>query len=51
MDTDKGRPTAFFIQYVALLLFALLWVQLGYVRARVGEKLDLFYNNVVRAQS
>ena len=43
MDANKLRSTAFFSQYVALLLFALVWVQLGYVRERVGDKLNLFY--------
>jgi len=43
MDTVRRRSAVFFVQYVALLLFGLVWVQFGHVRHRVGDNITLFY--------
>ena len=43
MDATRTRSAVFFIQYLALLLAALGWVQFDFVRRRVGGHLGLFY--------
>ena len=37
MDAAKARDAAFFIQYVLLLIAALVWVQFDFVRRRMGS--------------
>jgi signal transduction histidine kinase len=43
MSARRSRSAVFFIQYLMLLLTALIWVQFEFVRRRVGEHLNLFY--------
>jgi len=43
MDATRRRSAVFFIQYLLLLLTGLVWVQIDFVRRRVGEHLSLFY--------
>jgi len=43
MGRDRNRDVLFFAEYVGLLLFALVWVNMDYVRSRVGGDLGLFY--------
>lgn len=43
MSDAQKRDALFFAEYAALLLVALLWVQLEHVRLRVGDDLGLFY--------
>jgi len=44
MEAARTRAAAFFIQYLMLLLAALVWVQFDFVRRRMGAGyLALFY--------
>lgn len=43
MDQRMRRDALFFLEYLGLLLVALLWVQLEDVRLRVGANIGLFY--------
>ncbi len=43
MGTLRARSVTFFVQYLVLLLAALVWVQIGPVRERTGPNLGLFY--------
>jgi len=43
MDATRRRSAVFFIQYLVLLLTAVVWVQIDFVRRRVGEHLIPFY--------
>jgi signal transduction histidine kinase len=44
MEADRTRAAVFFIQYLALLLAALVWVQLDFVRRRMAAgNATLFY--------
>lgn len=43
MDATRRRSVMFFIQFLVLLITAVVWVQIDFVRRRVGEHLTLFY--------
>jgi signal transduction histidine kinase len=43
MNRARTQSITFFIQYLVLLLIALVWVQIGPVRERTGANLRLFY--------
>jgi signal transduction histidine kinase len=43
MDATRRRSVMFFIQFLVLLGVAVVWVQIDFVRRRVGEHLTLFY--------